>query len=76
MSKHNWNGDGLYYDKARRRWRVCIYYKRRVIHRSYHPTEEAAKQAYDKAIEKRERLKAGVNPSIEVEDILNELRGR
>jgi hypothetical protein len=33
---------GVYYEEARGRWRVRLYKDGKVIHRSYHPTEEEA----------------------------------
>lgn len=50
---------GLYFEKARQRWRARLYHQGRVVHRSYHRTREDAEQTLARALAKRRTLKRG-----------------
>lgn len=60
----NWNGNGLTFDPKRQRWRVCIYFKGKRFHLSYHKTEEAARQTHAKALASREATNDGSTKSL------------
>lgn len=48
---------GLFFDPDRKRWRVRLYRGHRVVHLSYHRTEEAARAAHAKFAEDRPEVK-------------------
>jgi len=48
--------NGLYYEHARNRWRVRLYYQQRMVWRSYHYCREEAEKALSKAQEYRLKL--------------------
>lgn len=62
MSTKNWTG--LWFEEKRNRWRVRLYHKRRVIHLSYHTTEQEARdvwrQVNDRLHNKPKTLMMGV----------------
>jgi hypothetical protein len=62
---------GVYYEEARNRWRVRLYKDGRVIHRSYHPTEEEAWTTWINAKRKQAETKIGPPKIVEKPTISN-----
>lgn len=48
---------GLWYEKARKRWRVRLYKDNRVTHLSYHEKESAARRMLERAKTARKTIK-------------------
>lgn len=49
---------GIWYEEARKRYRVRVYRKNRVIHRSYHQDLDAARRALQQAKQLRASIRA------------------